>query len=544
MALFLLAAVITMIAHHLFYNYLDGRAVSTAFPDSHLNTLLAGRNAQTHANAIGNAFATVAKACLSSAVISAFVQLFWARLRSAERPMTIGQIDTVLAYRADPFDPTSISSWLASPFLSAITLLIAAFVAVPIAAPGALTVDTAAQVTRPCVVSTVDISNGQLYSYTHQDVSPLTNTSPTSGIYQLVSAVLMEGNYLSPRVPKIFDAAGSSLSSYPVSFSAPALKCENITAETFDVNSYLPYAPTPTIGVGNATVWNATYTLSEGPDHGLDFIVAARSLGATFVADADNNTDNGVAMGIDAVHCTAYNATYNVTVQIGATSTSPSSPGAQILVDAVALGNSYTNTSWNTTEAVKYYTVYDTFARTLNGSVILAYSNGTTSVSGNAFVAYSALAFGARAARNGQPWVWRTTLADALPSLMQNISLSFLSGRPVSMENKSPIRDTTATCTLIGVHFLYDSARLLATYAAACTCAFGAVLLGCLAVDRNAGVSESFAFSRMVGAGIELRDRLADASGPDADINLDTRVRVESKPYGSLIPANEGLTQA
>ena len=530
MVIFTLLATLSIIAHHCFYAFLDGKAVTNGPISAFSRQLHAGVGEQAFASTIGNAIALLAKACLGGAVVSAFEQFFWWQLRRQAR--SIQQIDAILFLHANPFDPTAWTALPAFPWLSIVAVLAASFAVVPVATPGALTVDTAAHSEQPCTVPTVNISRVRLGAFTNQDISGFTDTSPTAGAFQLVSAVLMAGDHLSPQTPNITDA-GSILSSYNVSFVAISLNCSNITLTSPDLDSYLPYQPNDShlgYGIGTATVWNTTYDPND--DHyGLYLSVARRNLDARFVSDVVNHTLDGQHAGVEMVSCAALESTYNVTVHLGSAGS-----GARAVLAAPPIPLSgFSTGDWGSEEGTQYFSVYDAVARTLNGTVGVSYGSNTTSVtkSSNSLVAYSSLALGTLPGDNA--WAWRTDLLHGLPSLMQNISISFLSGQLTTTDNSTALVDTNTTCIFSGVRFRYNRARLVWTYVAAEACTLGAVLLGFLVVLRNDGVSESLAFSRIAGAGMTLREQRADARDAEDLVTLQTRVQVD-RPYGGLIP--------
>ena len=120
---------------------------------------------------------------------------------------------------------------------------------------------------------------------------------------------------------------------------------------------------------------------------------------------------------------------------------------------------------------------------------------------------------------------------------MQNISLSLLAGLPMSLDNSTTLRTVDTTCELSGVRFKYNRMRLLGVYLVAGSCTAVVVLFGFFAVSGNNGVEETLNFSRILGSGVDIRDKVEELDGGEGRVDLRTRVMAEDMPFGSLVPA-------
>ena len=521
MTIFTLGGILSFLAHHFFYDFLDGRSVA----DDTVFVLQARLHrdevdSQAFTNTIGNAIATVAKICFAGAAATAFTQLFWWQLR--RRAGTIEQINGVLSFRASPFVPTSWMAWASFPTLSAIAFAAVPLIAITVAAPGSLTV-VGADIPQDCIIPTVDLSESLLYSLADPDNNVLFNAAPTSETYQLVAAVMMAGTFLTPFPP----SANGTVVGYNTTFAAPTLVCTDIT-DSYDFDHLLPYIRIEN-NVPTSTVWNAAYNY-EDENTIFDLAVARRGLGQVFLSDVNSNTSQGQHDALEAVSCTPYDATYVVNA------IDDLFEDASFLdVTSLTLGSSYKDISAiirNDSNAQQHFTLYDALARTLSSTVSVKVYRNTTAVIGNKFVAYSKLSV----TSDTDPWAWDGTLMDTLPLLMQHISLSLLSGSPVTHGEVETVRMVESTCLISGLWFHYNRVRLLATYLVTGGCAIAVVVLGFLAVHENGGQGETLDFSRILGSGLELREKIASAGGVAADVSLQTIVKTANQPFAALNP--------
>lgn len=109
----LLAGLLFMIGHHLFYQNLHGTPVSD-------NTLFDFDISQQQINiAVGTAFAFLAKACMVLAISTSFVQMFWRAIsaQSREAAPTLERVDAVHSTLDNAFEMFNLRSWYAHPLL-------------------------------------------------------------------------------------------------------------------------------------------------------------------------------------------------------------------------------------------------------------------------------------------------------------------------------------------------------------------------------------------------------------------------------------------
>lgn len=95
------------------------------------------------------------------------------------------------------------------------------------------------------------------------------------------------------------------------------------------------------------------------------------------------------------------------------------------------------------------------------------------------------------------PWVWPEDLSIFIPNIMQNVSLSLLSG-VLSDTRNNTIGSQDTTCRTYGLQYVYDRTRLLATYGAALLLTAVFLILGIL--TSHNGRVESFGFTRVLAA--------------------------------------------
>lgn len=109
----LVAGFVFILAHHLFYQSLNGTLVSDDAP-------FGFEISQQQVNvAVGTAFAFLAKACLVVAVSAAFVQIFWHTIRAQrmEAAPTLERIDAVYSTLDNAFEMLNVRSWYTHPVL-------------------------------------------------------------------------------------------------------------------------------------------------------------------------------------------------------------------------------------------------------------------------------------------------------------------------------------------------------------------------------------------------------------------------------------------
>ncbi|KLO14354.1 hypothetical protein SCHPADRAFT_927951 [Schizopora paradoxa] len=502
MLLFFCAGITAVVAHHCLYAFLHGKAVDDGPLSPFQSMFRTSMSDQALASALGNAIATIAKLCLAGAVATAFVQLFWWRMR--RKGCTIRQVDKVMSYEANPANFVTWSAWVHTFWLSAVATSASLLVVITIAAPGSLTVETMSVLT-PCTVSTVNLETSDLTG-----ILPLQSGDPPYYIYgnpsgktfSFVSQVLMMGTYIEPTSP-------CGVCEYNISFVAPAVQCEDIS-NTVNFAEMLP----PYTSAG-AVVWNTTQPFDGSAIPPYHLYVASRNLPGTSAKDLPSS--NFSEFPAQALDCLGYSATYHVLVQHNLTTT--------MVVTGMDMGDGLTQVNATSLSQFQLLTIWDAFGKQLTGTVtyLPTYNDFNPPV---AFMAYSPFV----SASKDIAWQWQTNLSVAIPSIMQNVSLSLLSDQ-LSTEQNSTLKQVDTTCLATGLHFVYNRLRLLLIYASSAVLTAFCIAFGFFAASAN-GVSESMAFSRIVGSSFDLKDRMD--SRQITLLSRDTRIVAENDGTLSL----------
>ncbi|THG94117.1 hypothetical protein EW026_g7291 [Hermanssonia centrifuga] len=509
MCLLLVGGIVAMLIHHFFYAFLNHRLANG-------NTFSHVRNAfhstisdQSFVNAIANATATVGKICLAGAIGIAFTQVFWWRMRKTG--YTLDQIDTVTSFKENPVDPTTWSAWYYSTLLALVAICSSLMEAVTIATPGSLTV-ASTTIEEDCSIPLVDIMNAApietlpVFLVDGHEMDPPDSpdwfryVDPSSVTLELIASVLLTGSYISPASP-------CGVCSYHISFVAPVLQCQDDPdpIDAANINITLPIDPD-----GPTTVWNATaqYQWPSIPNYfnSINFSIASRSIlegTTTPVGDPVSFT------------CSGYNATYHVEIQQNQTTTMTLTG---LDVSPVVLGPSAAPDA----SLIMTVAIWDAFTQQLGGSIDWTIAGGSSVQQGyeNSIIMNSPLVSNRS---SGVSWGWQTDLRTAIPSLMQNVSLSLASGVLANITNStSPMQETI--CLVTDLHFVYDRVRLLGTYCAAIAVTVVCLAFGLYAVHRNK-VAETMDLSRVLGGIASFRNGLE----PRGDIKayLDKRLQVQ-----------------
>jgi len=393
-----LAAVAVMILHHFFCRYLNRKPVDFEFfaSPSFSNFI------RNYYGSIGNTLSIISKAAMCSALAIVFVQIFW--FQHIRRKYSIGQIDRAVSCKDDPL--ASLISFRSNTPLSTITFLGVALVVITIFAPGALKPEFTS-LARPCNTSTIDFDGVSLSVTDDNDAY----TGPISQLRGFVANVVLSGTYMAPLVNR--DPYGSS-TSYDIGFAAPALNCTNITS-TYDFSHDLPL---PSFSPGQAVdfpvpIWNGTGNISS--DGLITLTVGARKLIPTYDDDYGVTPD----LSPSAASCIPYIGAYNVTVTTG--SGDGSIP--YVNVNSVVI---QAPVSARTTDFVEvnYVAIVDSLFSLMNATAV--YDPSTFDFASNsATIAYSPIGAG----NSDSSWFFNTDIVDAIPWVMQNISISILSDK-------------------------------------------------------------------------------------------------------------------
>ena len=480
----LLLAGAAALVQHFFYRAINGRSAEggifpkfQSFPDV---------NDQSFVNFFGNQISRIAVLFLTGVVGIAYAQVFWWRLRANR--VTVKRVDELQDFTEQPWNPFTWPSAYSLRLVAAVALCGAAMDQVSNLTPGAMTV-TGKPIAGACTVPTVDLRNADLTG----------NELFTDEIYNnvngravsFVTRVTVAGMVFTPPSP-------CGVCNYDVTFVAPAVKCDNITQKelpVIDSDKGLLFDDQTII------VWVGIYD----PDLSETVIMSRNLLGTS-----PKTLPPGEQLPVVALNCTAWNATYQVTVNQTANTT--------VIPNSVKFGQqlSYSNLE-NSTEPFAYQllALWDAFSYVISGSV--AYSkagNVNRGLDTDIAITFSPIV---GSSYSGLAWQWAGDLQLLVPELMQNISLSLLSGE-LSDAYNSTLTPTDVQCTRTEIIFYYSPFRLIVTYAVALGVALICIIYALVAIKIN-GRGETLGFSRILGA----HPAPSSAAGP---LHLDTPINV------------------
>ena len=493
MLAFALGAIGAAVIHDRFYNYLNGKSaegcIFTKIRDYGVDV-----TDQSLVNFFSNLITKAAVACFSTAIGTAFIQLFWWKM--SLQPYTIRNIDGLMDFKAQPLNPFSWKSAITFRILLVVAVCITVLQIGSALLPGSLTVDFA-YFPSPCSVATVDLKHADLANA--DDIDP--NTGERS--YYIangrasahVAQVLVAGRTFPP-------ASTCGVCQYNVTFTAPAVRCNNITQEQIDIiDNKLSVFPDS----NHTTVWNAYMGETDV------VYVMSRNL----LTDSQERLLPSEALPVVALACTGWNATYNVMIDQDATTRMITNVNIENQITCGTLCQS------SDTTGQQLLGLWDAFFRQLNGTIVYSTTKNefTLDVS---LAAWSAVG---RGSSTGIAWQWAGDLQQLIPEIMQNVSLSLLAG-DLNDDEHSTTSPIPTTCMAKGLQFRYDADRLRGVYGAAL--GIVAVCIGCgfMAYKTNKR-SETMNFSRILAAYPE-RTIVSEA------MTLETKVQAGQD--GRLIP--------
>ena len=448
--------------NHFYYQHLSGKPVgSSAFHGLNIS--------QEISRAIGNAFAIAVKTAFVAVIGISLVQRFWHVTRVKE--LRVKEIDAVFAASSgNPFLPSSCPSWWFATTFSVLASTSMIMALVPVIAPGTLTVAPNG-FARPCKVNTSLVEKANLASYyissgdTIPGMKHLHN--PQIPALSVANRVITSGSYLPPPSP-------CGVCSYNVAFVGAAMNCSDVTA----TYNFTPALYDPTIPANNQWLglWYGVFSYTTD----ISLLVAMQ---------------NGSISAIQktALECTAYAANYSVEVNHGNTAST-------VTIKSVDVYEKL-----NATMVLPY----DPILQQLNG---LAAAIGTL-LDGNVTyrpyyceyfsstspIAYSPILHQIDDCRyhDNSSFQW-PDMIKALPSIMENASISLLSGAYGS-GGQDYLTEVAAFCKVESLTYSYDPFRLLSTYAAAAIITAICIILGFCSMKDN-GKEETMGFSRLMHA--------------------------------------------
>ncbi|KLO06170.1 hypothetical protein SCHPADRAFT_698392 [Schizopora paradoxa] len=459
MILFFVGAVAVMIAHHCFYWYLNKKPVGFEEGLSDVASFII-----YYYTSIANLMTIVAKGLIAAILGIVFAQIFWMQVR--RRQYDVPQISESLACKDSPI--SALKTVQSTFMFSAITFLTLSLAVITIFATGSIDFNDTSY-SRPCDVQTVNMSNAAIAVF---DATGLHYRNPIAQVKGFVGRVLLSGGPLTPVV--VFDEYGGN-TTYSITFNAPSLNCTDISS-TFDFSDVLP-DPDDTDD-DTIIVWNANTTTADGA---LVFTVATRELlpGSNFTVTPGDSPE--------AVSCIPYESTYIAQVSTGY-GDDGSSPAVTVKNVTPVVPLSPASASSSDSAEVQHYAIVDAFTSLLSGNA--SYDPNTFDfVAGSPIVAYSPMG----AAYADSPWYWADSMLDALPSLMENVSVSILSD-VLSETNFPTLSSTSTTCDYGNVYYVYRPLRLFLSYGAGLLIGAFGIVLGFYAIHAN-GREESLDFA-------------------------------------------------
>ncbi|KLO05590.1 hypothetical protein SCHPADRAFT_946779 [Schizopora paradoxa] len=462
---------------------------------------------QKVSNIVGNLFGTIANMLLSGVIGLAFMQIFWRRMRN--KVHTLAEINSAMSCSDHPFGVGSLKSWKSMFWLSAIPALGIANTQIILFASGSI---HAQQTTfnQTCDVFTVNLTNANLVgpgavttlsnAAQQQPQQTFNFSNAKAQVQSFVTQVIVLDDPISPYI--IVD----NLESYHVTFNAPALQCEDSSGA--NLTSLLPL-PDPSQTNASIPIWTTVYDPNSGtPSSNLTFTTATRNLvlapdGTTIVPDESQQ---------QIVQCTFFNATYVVEVKLEDDGYEADVKHNKTVFNApLTVGGS-------STDAIAYnnfLAIADTFAKTLSGSA--SFNPVSLDFTPDSPIIVFSF-FGEE--EPDVPWSLGSDdeLTEAIPELMDFVVVSLLSnllntGTSSNSDRTSSDSSSSSSkpkntallskiktdCTIDGITFQYDRARLLLSYCGGILYTSLIALAGFLAIKSN-GAEESMDFSRIVKA--------------------------------------------
>ena len=480
--------------NHYYYQHLCGKPVgSIAFHGFEIS--------QEISRIIGNAFAIAVKTAFVTVIGISLVQRFWHIIHV--RRLRVKEIDAVFAASSgNPFLPSSCRSWWFATTFSVLASTSMIMVLVPVIAPSALTVAQNG-FAQPCKVNTSLVENANIASYyissgdTIPGMQHLHN--PQIPSLSVANRVITSGSYLPPPSP-------CGVCSYNVAFVGAAMNCSDVTA----TYNFTPALYDPTIPAN---------------DHwmGLWYGIFSYTTDISLLVAIQNGSTSAVQK--TALECTAYAANYSVEVNHGTTAST-------VTIKSVDVYKKLNATM---------VPPYDPILQQLNG---VAAAIGTL-LAGNVtyrpyyceyFSSTSAIAYSpilhqidnCRYYDDNSSFQW-PDMIKALPSIMENASISLLSGAYGSGE-QDYLTEVATFCKVESLTYSYNSLRLLSTYAVAAIITVICISLGFYSIKDN-GKEETVGFSRLMHA-LSNRD-LTSAIDNSTNI-MDERVQADR--YGDIKP--------
>ena len=499
----LLVGVAFAIAHDRFYYYYDGRAVKSGLEQKVIVD-------------VGTAFAFLVKMffCISAATV--FSQQLFQSLR--QRAESIDHIDALFDIFGNALHFGKITLWLRHFVLAVVALVVWCIPIAAIFTPGTIHVQPDLKYENNTLLKAVQPQQSwvgkQNFGQTQIDYTALTGygghtfadavlNGPSGTLYSVALGSVSLRDILPIPPPK-------QNSSYELSFFAPALSCNNLSAgelSNFEKSisaaqkaKYLPGQDTILGGV--ETVYNSTslvvkYNAWIESHRGIDLSNPSWNNGTNDQTSPDeaNNQYFYFSSNVNSLllACHLHNATYNAgfTFQDSEQTINLKSVTLHELVPL--------NSTVDTTTPDYSNSVYNAIYYAFNNIVIATAINDTGSTSPNilsygpGLVLVSAL----RDFIEDSSPLTTSTVITTLQSMFQNITLSTLSAPSLRLSDAqtSPIRTTTWRTVNV---YVYDPQDLYIAYGCALLAAMLCVVWGLFLVLCRNKASYSLKFSTIV----------------------------------------------
>ncbi|KLO14345.1 hypothetical protein SCHPADRAFT_927945 [Schizopora paradoxa] len=493
---FSVAAICCVIANHLYFQFLDGRALNR------LSGFLGLISDQSFVGYSGIALTFVVQASLGIVISTSSSQIFWRSLRSQGH--SVSQTDALMNTRNNPFSlslfrcgDASLSTIVASFISSAITL-------VSVFVPGSISLSFDRRQSKYCVVKTP------------RNLTSL-STSIDADYSTPIDTVFLSGNYLSPNIPCEVDAG--TRCNFTVDFMGPGLSCSDVTASSnftaFRTESN-PFTNDFDGGAQLYNIWVGSAVYNETFPEPLNLSLQTW--------DMQRNV-------YQSISCTSVSRAYSVLISASQSSSTIEVINSEIMA-SLPMDTSPDASAAGLSDFPQVY--LSTTVNTLLGSLYF-FANGT--IGGEMeFVALFAMlnTLSSEFVRDYKPQnVSWPNMTETVEKYAENVTLSILSGQIYALENLNGselLEDFTTICDYTFTGYEYSPVRLFTTYGSAILLTIVCVIGGLRAIKKN-GVDESMDFSRFLRAA--LNERMLNVR---ERIDMETRIKADDDKEGSFAP--------
>lgn len=494
MTVIFLAAICSILLHHFYYHYLDGRPPSAS--TSALKSFCFSRCSdeirnQAVVSDVGIAFAYASQTLLATVIAISSMQLFWRRIRS--QAIMISQMDALMNIRSNPFCPSFFRALRASFGLLLLALLAFSMSLLSVFTPGAIKISDSFTQLKGCTVwAPRNLTAVSVFNNTQLNSSLLSYVTP-------ITTVLSSGTYLPPINLCDGRMDGPVQCEYIIDFAAPGFDCEDVTASSNSTGFTTPFVFQ---GVDNTDLFAA----SQAPQ--TDELEMQLSV----------QTYDFKRAVYQAVNCTGVLRQYSALVSHNTSSTVE-------VFESRTISTIHGNTSQPTTFPATY--VNDIMSSLIGIEIEMV--GGSAGISMTPVMMGNIGTFGL----DGN-MTWRDNMTIALEEFAQNATLSLLSGQIFSFNPEDPelLENTTTTCAYTFTAYKYTPYRLFLPYGIAVLVTILCAIWGYIAIRRN-GVEESMDFSRFLRA--VLNDRMYEAR---EYLDRNKRVKADNTREGELTPLN------